>query len=536
VIVRTDTLDRSIVALVTLQREMQGSQRSSASLGSSGLTTLIGPSAPHLAIFTVCLLLLLYGYEIFNFSLSIDEEVFDADYSWLGYIASGSWATGLLARVFPPIGNIPMVSTILFCAGLGLSACILARLLFRDHGAQWAFVAIFVSSPIWPHLAEFNISSWAVGICSVLLTFSVLFFLAEGRFGYIWATCLLAAATGISPSMYFWFLAVIFVLQLSIVLGTAPVSITDRYRTLPFLRVGLIAAAGLLGYFVVGKLLMVVLSLQMSPYVQGFVRLADFIRAPRDAIHGTLRVSLLVVSGSAPLYLGYGHLLTLLPLLGLLIAIVRVVGRGRLTSSRRMVAGVSLAAALVISLCPIVISAGSVSTRALTSWIPVSTFLAGLPFSIYGRFRKPLFGVLACVLFASIWVTVGLFYTDHIARQRDELLAARLMTRIDQILPNPPARIPFVVIGAVPAPSSGPFHRMEVFGDSFFDNSHEGGNPWRIAAYLRILGVDNLEPRELAEINPYRPVVKEMPVWPAAGSVEMVGGILVIKLGPMPPP
>ena len=28
-------------------------------------------------------------------------------------------AMGLLARVFPPLGNIPMLSTVLFCAGLG---------------------------------------------------------------------------------------------------------------------------------------------------------------------------------------------------------------------------------------------------------------------------------------------------------------------------------------------------------------------------------------------------------------------------------
>jgi hypothetical protein len=34
---------------------------------------------------------------------------------------------------------------------------------------------------------------------------------------------------------------------------------------------------------------------------------------------------------------------------------------------------------------------------------------------------------------------------------------------------------------------------------------------------------------------PYRPAIEAMPVWPAAGSVAMVSGMLVIKLGPLPP-
>ena len=85
----------------------------------------------------------------------------------------------------------------------------LARVLFRKHSAQWAFVGIFVSSPLWPHLAEFNISSWCAGIGCVLLTFALLFFISERRFGDIWAGCLLAVATGIYESLYVWFLVLL---------------------------------------------------------------------------------------------------------------------------------------------------------------------------------------------------------------------------------------------------------------------------------------------------------------------------------------
>src|SRR6267378_8341118 len=119
---------------------MSNSESPSSKIASSSrLTAVIGESAPHLAIFTIVLLLLLYGYEIFNFSLSIDEEIF-AGVSLPATVAQGRWAIGLLGHLVPWMGNIPMLSTALFCAGLGVSACVLARVLFRKHSAQRAFV------------------------------------------------------------------------------------------------------------------------------------------------------------------------------------------------------------------------------------------------------------------------------------------------------------------------------------------------------------------------------------------------------------
>jgi hypothetical protein len=502
------------------------------------LTAVLGESAPHLTAFTILLLLLLYGYEIFNFSLSPDEELYGYVYEsnwWLLAISQGRWALGLMGRLFPPIGNIPMLATVLFCAGLGVSGCLLARVLFRNHAAQWAFAGIFVSSPLWPHLAEFSISSWQIGIGCVLVTLSLLFFVAERRFGDIWATCLLIFATGIYESFYLWFLVLICVRYLALLLGTAPVGETDPHR-FPWLRCGLVAAGGMLGYLAMRHLLLAVLSLKLT-YVQAFVRLSEFTTSPAAAVAHTLKRGIKLLSGLDPIFLGYGRILTLLPLLGLVILVGRLLWRGPLKVSERLLAGVLLTAAVGFALSLLVVSAGTVPSRALTSWIPVSAFLAGVAFSFSGRFQKLLYGVLAVALFISVWLTVSLFYTDHLARQRDEVLAVRILNRVDNLVPPPPqpGRIPFVVVGAVPAKAAGSFRKLEIFGDSFFDYSHEGGNPWRVASYLRTLGIDTLEPHSLEEVPQYRSAIEAMPIWPAAGSVAMVNDMLVIKLGPLPP-
>lgn len=510
--------------------------RSSPSQNFSGLTAVLGEPAPHLTVFTIILLLLLYGYEIFNFTLSPDEElygyVYESDW-WLLAIAQGRWAMGLLDRVIPPIGAIPMISTVIFCAGLGVSGYLLARVLFRRSSAQLAFVGIYVSSPLWPHLVEFNISSWQIGIGYVLLTLALVFFISKPRFGDLWVTILLVFATGIYQSFYTWFLVLLCLQHLSVLLEIAPVGVSEHRQRFPWLRICLVAAGGLIGYLAVGRLLLAALSLKLT-YIQGYVRLAEFTTTPSAAIARTLQRTWQLLSGTDPIFLGYGYVLVLLPLIGLLTVLVRLLWRAPLRASQRLLGGAILAAALVLALSLLVVSAGGVPTRALTSWIPISGFLAGVAFSFSGRFEKLLYGVLAAALFVSVWVSVSLFYTDHLARQRDQVLAVRIMNRVDNLVPLPSTgRIPFVVVGAVPAKAAGPFRKLEIFGDSYFDSAHEGGNPWRVASYLRTLGIDTLEPHSLAEAVPYRAVIEAMPVWPAVGSVAMVDRFLVIKLGPV---
>lgn len=510
--------------------------RDSASPNSASLTAVLGGSAPHLTLFTIVLLLLLYGYEIFNFSLSIDEELYGSAYEndwWLLAISQGRWGLGLLGRVFPHFGNIPMLSTVMFCAGLGVTAIVLARVLFRNHSAQFAFAGILVSSPLWPHLVEFNITSWQIGIGCALITLALLFMLSDHRLGNMWAVCLLVFATGIYESLFLFFIVLLCIRHLSVLLGTAPTSETEERPRFPWLRYGLVTVIGMLGYLAMRQLLLATFSLQLT-YIQGFIRLSEFLTTPSAAITLTLQRAWTLISGSDPIFLGYGHILMLLPLLGLVIVVVRLLWAGPQRVSERLLGGVLLIASVMFALTFLVVSAGNVPTRGLTSWVPLCAFLGGVALAFsYDRFQKLLYCALAAALFISIWVSVSLFYTDHIARGRDQVLATRIMARVDNLPNLPPGQVPFVVVGAVPAKATGSFKKLEIFGDSFFDSAHERGNPWRMAAYLRVLGIDTLEPHSLEEAAPYRPVIEAMPTWPAAGSIAMVDRFLVIKLGPL---
>ncbi|HKO43127.1 MAG TPA: glucosyltransferase domain-containing protein [Pyrinomonadaceae bacterium] len=505
-------------------------------LNLSTLRAFLSPSAPGLLAFTGGLLLLLYGYEIFNFTLSIDEEVFLNRNDWARMVVGhGRWGTALLTRIFPPFGNIPMISTILFCVGVGFSAYVLARIFSRKHAAQYAFAGIFVAYPIWPHIAEFNISAWCVGIGCVLLTFCLLLFLAEHRLADILAAVLLAFAMGITETFCVWFLVLLCIRHMSVMLDTAGSDATPAKRKLPWLRAGIITVAALLLYFVVQRLSLR-LAIHRLDYVQGLVRLDYFFASPALAIRRTLGQCFTVLSGYHRIFLGYGPVVMLLPLIGFLIIVVQLLRRGSLTISERLLTGSLLVAAFLFALSPTLVTAGGVPIRALIALAPLIAFLAAVAFSKSLRLVKPLYVVLAVTLFISMWINVSLFYTDNLVRQRDQVLATRIMTRVDSILPNPPpGKIPFVIVAARPWTTEANFQKVEIFGDSYFDTSHEGGNPARLAAYLSTLGVNTLAPRRLADAVQHRDVIAAMPIWPAAGSVAMVEGILVIKLGPGAP-
>src|SRR5215471_8027547 len=52
--------------------------------------------------------LLLYGYELFNFSLSIDEELHTFGSDWpLSWLQQGRWGMAILSRSLPPYPRYP---------------------------------------------------------------------------------------------------------------------------------------------------------------------------------------------------------------------------------------------------------------------------------------------------------------------------------------------------------------------------------------------------------------------------------------------
>ena len=138
--------------------------------------------------------------------------------------------------------------------------------------------------------------------------------------------------------------------------------------------------------------------------------------------------------------------------------------------------------------------------------------------------------MLGFCVFVNAWIAASLFYSDAVARERDEALAAELIHRIEEIgRPKFGNSIPVAVAGAWLHPSKGVYHRVEIFGTSFLEQ--DGGNPYRIVSYLELLGLTSAHAVRLRDIPESIATIRDMPAWPAPGAVAIVGEVVALKFG-----
>ncbi len=147
-----------------------------------------------------------------------------------------------------------------------------------------------------------------------------------------------------------------------------------------------------------------------------------------------------------------------------------------------------------------------------------------------------LWGIVAVCLIsgsAQARVTAQLYYTDQCRYEQDAALGRSVIERIDQVMPKEET-LPVMVVGGREFSGNNSCVTGEVIGRSFFnyDREVEPVPFWstrRVLGFLHTLGADyGIAPRERAEEA--LECSEDMPVWPAADSVQVKNGMLIIKL------
>lgn len=128
-----------------------------------------------LALFAMAMAMLVYGYEIANYSLSIDEEVnrwyfSENSRAWIG---QGRWAMGMLVYLLPSgLSSMPFLPTFLFAMGLAISAVVFSRVITDSREEAVVFTGIFVTCPVLLHIGEFTTFSWGIAIGLITTAFA----------------------------------------------------------------------------------------------------------------------------------------------------------------------------------------------------------------------------------------------------------------------------------------------------------------------------------------------------------------------------
>jgi hypothetical protein len=468
--------------------------------------------------------LLVYGAELGSFTLSIDEELHGlwGRAVWETWLKQGRWGMAFLTYALPPLAALPVLPTLIFGMGLVSGAILFAGQIVESRRDAYAFVAMFVACPIWPHVGEFNTFSWGIGIGLCICALAV--YLAKT--GELSGVALAGALLAFSISIYQSFLLLYVVAALLHYLLTES-GRASYQRSLK--GVGGALFIGVALYYAVLQASLFLKGVELT-YVQGWVRLPELFGAADAGRQRLIEKLAGLLLARDPIYLGWGKSVLLLPWIGVVTVLWMLASSGSRSITSRLVLATAFAASVAAALSPVVVSAGTVAVRSLVALPLLYAALSSVSFRF--RIGRGVAGLalLGFSVFVNAWIATSLFYSDALARDRDAALAATLIHRIEEAgRPKFGASIPITVAGAWVHPASGSYHRVEIFGTSFFE--HDGGNLYRIVIYLKLMGLTGASAVPLKAIPESIATIHEMPAWPAPGSVAVVADTVVVKFG-----
>ncbi|MGH9428122.1 MAG: glucosyltransferase domain-containing protein, partial [Terriglobia bacterium] len=389
----------------------------------------------------------LYGYELFHFTFSIDEEYAS---SWtnpaLNWLSQGRWGMALVSALLPPIWAMPFLSTALFGLGLIFAALALSKLFGYAPAEAMVFCVVFSLSPIWPHIVEFSTLSYGVGVGLIAFSLGSHLMFQRGAVALSLAVVCLCVSIGIYQTFA--------VLAALVVVNVALLHSTERSRSgsseslvSVLLRGGFALGLATFVSLVAGFVALRAFGLEIR-HIQGYVRVADYFQSFEPAFRKSLERALGFLVGTDETYLGWGLPILALPVLGLAVILWKALFPGRRTAGMGRATLVLVAAAGIITVLPIFLTAGETPARALI-WFPLLFALLSAAALQLKKARMLIWILMGVNILASSFISNALFYADALAREQDRVIAYDLFRRIESLRRAPQdQRIPFTLVGA----------------------------------------------------------------------------------------
>lgn len=486
-----------------------------------------------LLLFCLAIGLLTYGFNLFNLHLSIDNELAGfTDNLVNAWLAQGRWGTYLLNRFLLPHPIIPIVPMAITIAGLSASY-VLSAATWRwpIDLAHYTAAPFAIGFPTFVQLAAFMNLSFAVAIGLFLASLAV-YLVSRGRQrDHLLAVPLVATAISMYQPVIL-FPVVSFLAFAASRSRTVEVGET-LHRLLKF---ALVLLASLALYYAVWRVWLVLGHVAPSRYIEQFVRPDLLVSSPLTVIERGARFTWEILSGGSDMFLEKRRVFAATIVCASLVVLLDA-WLTRRSPAEFMLRILLIAGAVLCPLLVVVIAGGALPYRNLLG-APLG--FAALMFMAVSTISLRRVRSLLVVL--SVFCFVGFadganrqFYAQSLVLQADRDLANRIVDRLHQLGALPESRrTPVEFVGVHRFSPSAAIPRIwgSTLGASFFE--WDNGNPCRIDAFMRSMGY------ELARITPQQRAalqarITAMPVWPAAGSVQRLEGVFVVKFGDYSP-
>ncbi|MGE0281527.1 MAG: glucosyltransferase domain-containing protein [Rhizobiaceae bacterium] len=499
------------------------------------------PNSERLAaIFGILMLIFCFCYffELASFPFSLDEEWAALRKDPTVWIGQGRWGSFLIEKYILPQAAIPVVPQLMFGLGCAASFLMVLRALGRDifnlSVADYASFVFFCAFPAWFFIVEFSSNIGSVGLGMTSGTYGAYLAMtserAKGGLSGVLLLLLVSLLGAFAIATYQTLLFYLFCICAGCLIGRSlhQEGSVDRWL---LLKAALFLIGSVAFYAVVSALFKNLYSIQET-YTNAFFHLDYFLADPVQAMIKT------ATEGAA--FYGvveavYHSPVWALPIVILAGAIGLAVD-GRLHAFGRLAV---LAGAAAILAAPFALNPffpGLVLGRTMVA-VPVAAWLL-----CYFGLNSPHHVVRAAtsvalaVAIAQIVVLQNRSQASGYFLAKHDLLVA---TSIYDRLGNSPAfrkgtRYAIAVYGGrtyrtvfpVPATSNAAASFLGPFV----------GNSQRVLSYLKIVGLEGLRPATQAELDAVVVRLSKMPIWPAAGSVVLENGVLLVRLARDPGP
>lgn len=465
-----------------------------------------------------------YGYEIFSFNLTIDEEIHAINSEkWNEWIAQGRWGMALLNYVLLPYPITPVVSMFLGVVGTVLGVMFFIKDSFKvNRQGVIGITALAITTPTLAFSFTFSTLAYGIGCAFLAISISNSLICRQAGRGVLPA-CFLAAFA-ISIYQTFVFVLVMFVLvRVWRIHAESNSNAIALYKHLAIYFFG-----SLLIYFLFNLLALNVASLDIK-YVGQFIDLKGFIQNPLQKSFASAERVLDVLRLHPGLFGIRSVWLSVILLVSIIFSFAYPLFNKDYYKFLHAIA--TSIAVLIIIVFADAIAQGGAPLRSVV-YIPVAiAIIVGVAFTVVGIVgRRVLVTLCLLATVGNSMVNNHLFASSESAEFRDKMLAEAIIGEVRKL---DPARTDYTVlkvevIGNRVWPATGIQSKAETFGASFFE--WDGGNRHRVAAYLNLNGVAAISASEEERARAY---VKQetMPVWPHTGWIALSGDVLILKFG-----
>ncbi|WP_339675746.1 glucosyltransferase domain-containing protein [uncultured Gimesia sp.] len=483
-----------------------------------------------------------FTYELFNFTLSIDEENYaerlrpDVSH-YLDWVEQGRWSMYLLNYLYPANPIIPFAPFFFSLVCSALSFSLIVRILSSERTVRDYIAApLFMACPTLYYIYSFNTLNYGVGIGFLTGALSVYIFIFwRGKINWLISVLLIAFTIGVYQAFLPWLITLC---CFSILRECIEDRIDVKQKFHSLLSFLFFVGSGFIVYYLFLYVFRFYLNIEPDEYIDSFVRFQfsyEYISQTASNIISSMKNTYL---GRDDIYDQNIYSLFFVFTLAVSVVLFQILHKSSSFASK--LTGLMLLFLIVSAPFSLnLLNEGVMPTRALLAVPLVLSGLVFLSLSISSQAIRALIilGVVT-TLFQFISINNRFAFSDYITWQADRSLSIRILNRIDELDygPNvrPTDKKAYALVGHITREKYSLIVEKESLGASFY--SWDQGSVHRVLSMMRSMGVDEFRPATLEEQRSIMQYADRMPVWPANGSVALKNGITIVKLGPYSSP